>query len=147
MRLKIGSRAPEFVADSTSGEDFKLSSRKGKWTVLFFYPKDFTYGCTREACTFRDEFEAFMDLSIDVFGISKDSLRTHLNFKKELNLPYDLLVDKDLKISKKYEAIVPVIGISKRITFLIDPDLKIAGIYDSLTRFDKHVMKILKMKV
>ncbi len=145
MNLRKGSKAPLFQVPSTEGEDFNLEDRKGKLTILYFYPKDFTYGCTREACTFRDEFENFRNLGIDVFGINKDSISTHEKFRKELNLPFHLLSDKDSSVAKKYNAVLPIIGMIKRVTFLIDEDLKILGSFESLTRFDKHVKKILAL--
>ena len=145
MSLRKGQKAPLFKLDSTGGE-FNLENQKGKYTVLYFYPKDFTYGCTKEACAFRDEFENFRDLNIDVFGINKDSIATHNRFKKEHRLPFELLSDINLDIAKKYNAVVPFIGLVKRITYLIDPDLKIAGVFESMTKFDKHVKRILEMQ-
>ena len=146
MAIRVGQKAPLFELASTSGEIFKLSDRKGRLTVLYFYPKDFTYGCTREACSFRDEFSSFRELGIDVFGINKDTISTHQRFKSELNLPFDLLTDKDLSVAKKYNAIVPFVGMVKRVTYLIDEELKIVGLYDSMIGFDKHVKKILNLK-
>ena len=146
MALKQGKRAPRFVLESSSGRKFDLEERKGKWTVLYFYPKNFTYGCTREACSFRDEFQEFRNLDIDVFGISGDSIQSHNRFRKELNLPFDLLSDINLEVSKKYDAVIPILGIPKRISYLIDPDLKIYDKYDSMTGFNKHVKRLLSMR-
>lgn len=146
MNLNKGNKAPTFIVPSTSGKDFNLEDRRGKLTILYFYPKDFTYGCTKEACSFRDEFESFRELDIEVFGINKDKISTHDKFRKELNLPFHLLTDANAKVAKKYNAVLPIIGMIKRITYLIDEDLKILGKFDSLTGFDKHVKKILALK-
>ncbi|MEQ8358894.1 MAG: peroxiredoxin [Cytophagales bacterium] len=145
MSLRKGSKAPLFSVPSTSGQDFSLADRKGKITILYFYPKDFTYGCTKEACSFRDEFESFRELDIDVFGINKDKISTHNKFREELNLPFHLLSDENAKVAKKYDAVLPVIGMIKRITYLIDEELRIIGKFESLTGFDKHVRKILAL--
>jgi peroxiredoxin Q/BCP len=145
MSLQKGNKAPQFKLKSTSGE-FDLEDRRGKKTILYFYPKDFTYGCTKQACTFRDEFSEFKDLDIEVFGINKDTVETHLKFKKDLKLPFELISDPSGRISKKYEAIMPIIGLVKRITYLINEDLEIETSYESLTGFDKHVKKILASK-
>ncbi len=145
MSIQIGQKAPLFELPSTSGDTFNLETRIGKYTVLYFYPKDFTYGCTKEACSFRDEFSSFRDLGIDVYGINKDDMSTHKRFKSQLELPFDLLCDSDLKVAKKYNAVVPFIGMVKRVTYLLDPELRIVGSYDSMTGFDKHVRKILAL--
>jgi peroxiredoxin Q/BCP len=146
MPLKKGQKAPNFSLPSTSGSDFKLQDRKGKLTVIYFYPKDFTYGCTKEACSFRDEFAGFRDLDIEVFGISKDSISTHKRFIKEHSLPFELLSDQNLDVARKYGALIPFIGVMRRVTYLIDEDLKIFGAFESNTGFDKHVKKMLAMK-
>lgn len=146
MPLKVGAKAPEFKLKSTSGEDFIFSNRMGKHTLLYFYPKDFTYGCTQQACNFRDEFSSFRDLEIDVFGINKDSITTHKDFIKELDLPFELLSDPLGEVCKKYKAVIPFVGTVKRITYLINPDLKIEAVYDSMMGFNKHVGKILRNK-
>lgn len=146
MPLKKGQKAPKFILPSTSGVDFNLEDRKGKLTIIYFYPKDFTYGCTKEACSFRDEFSSFRDLDIDVFGISRDSISTHKRFQKKHNLPFELLTDKDLSVVKKYGALIPFVGMIRRVTYLIDEDLNIIESFESMTGFDKHVKKMLALR-
>ena len=92
MALKKGSNAPDFVLESTSGKQFRLS--KNLPCIIYFYPKDSTPGCTEEACSFRDGFSELRGLDINVFGISRDSMSSHQKFKKEHQLPFDLLTDK-----------------------------------------------------
>ena len=118
MALKKGSKAPDFVLDSTSGEKFRLS--KNLPCIIYFYPKDFTPGCTEEACSFRDGFSELKGLEMPVYGISRDSISTHNKFKKEHNLPFDLLTDKSGEVCKQYDALVPLIKVPKRITFFLE---------------------------
>ena len=146
MSLKKGDSAPDFKLKSTSGKTFQLSDRKGKYTLLYFYPKDFTYGCTQQACNFRDEFSSFRNLNIEVFGINKDSIKVHNDFIEELKLPFELLSDPIGDVCKKYKAVLPFLGTVKRITYLIDPELKIEAIYESMMGFKQHVSHILEKK-
>ncbi|EDY82060.1 antioxidant, AhpC/TSA family [Verrucomicrobiia bacterium DG1235] len=144
MALKIGSVAPEFSLASTSGETFSLSEIKGKVCVLYFYPKDFTPGCTKQACSFRDQFAELRGLEVPVFGISRDSVDTHLKFKEQHGLPFDLLADEDGTVAKLYEARMPLIGVTKRVTYLIDGDGKIAAAHDELFGDESHVREMIK---
>lgn len=145
MSLKIGDKAPNFTLDSTSGKKFTLESDKaGKPFILYFYPKDFTKGCTAEACEFRDAFSEFKGLDIDIVGISKDSVITHKAFQKEHNLPFELLADEDQKVAKLYHAIIPIVGLTKRITFLLDKDHQIVAIYEELFGATKHITEMIK---
>ena len=148
MALKDGTKAPEINLESTSGSTFSLKrDMAGKTCIVYFYPKDFTPGCTEEACSFRDEFSEFRNLEIPVFGISKDSVKTHLRFKAEHKLPFELLSDPTGAVCKKYQALVPVIGLPKRITYLIDSEGRIAASYQNMFgagQHIKHMIKILK---
>jgi peroxiredoxin Q/BCP len=144
MAVKKGELAPIFKALSTSGNEFNLESRRGKNTIIYFYPKDFTYGCSKEACSFKDEFQAFRNLEIDVFGVSKDSIESHKKFKSQYNLPFELLSDPHLRVAKLYDAKVPLINMTKRVTYLINRDLKIEAVYQDMMAFDRHVKQMLK---
>ncbi|MCB0352744.1 MAG: peroxiredoxin [Bdellovibrionales bacterium] len=127
--LKVGDSAPAFSADNQNGERFDLNSRKGAgWTVLFFYPKAGTPGCTKEACAFRDSIEKIRALGAEVYGISSDSIEGQKSFHTKHHLTFDLLADPDLEVINKFEAKMPVISIAKRWTFILDPDLKIRSI-------------------
>ncbi|UZR94337.1 peroxiredoxin [Chondrinema litorale] len=145
MALANQTKAPDFTLPSTSGEDFSLyNDMSGKPCIIYFYPKDFTRGCTKEACSFRDTHEEFKGLDIEIFGISKDSIETHLKFKKEYQLPFDLLSDKSGDVCKKYKALIPVIGIPKRITYLLDKDHKIVASFDNMFDFNGHIKEMIK---
>jgi thioredoxin-dependent peroxiredoxin len=143
MNLLIDKPAPDINLPSTAGNSFKLSDQKGKTTILYFFPRDFTPGCTIEACTFRDEMETFRNLNIDVFGISKDSLETHLLFKDKYSLPFDLLSDVDGEVAKSYGALVPILGVVKRVSYLIDDELMLRYKYSSLFNAAGHIQNLL----
>lgn len=145
MALKIGTKAPEINLKSTNGKRFILSDEmKGKPCIIYFYPKDFTPGCTEEACTFRDAFSEFRNLEVDVFGISRDTIASHLKFKAAHNLPFELLSDLDGKICKAYDALVPIIALPKRVTYLLDENHSVAAVYQDMFGAKKHIEKMLK---
>ena len=146
MALKNGTKAPEINLESTSGERFILSKRmKGQACIIYFYPKDFTPGCIREACAFRDEFSAFRHLEVPVFGISRDPVSTHQRFKKQYGLPFELLSDRTGATCKKYQALVSIIGLPKRITYLIDRHGKIAASYQDMFGAADHIRQMIKV--
>ena len=145
MALKTGTQAPEFNLKSTGAKSIDSSKDlKNKAFILYFYPKDFTKGCTAEACEFRDQFEAFRDLDIPVLGISRDDIETHERFKKEHKLPFDLLSDPAGEVCKAYDALVPLIKMPKRITYLIDKDHKIAAAFSDMFESKGHIEAMLK---
>ena len=110
MPLPVGTKAPDFTLGSTSGKDFSLyRDMKNKPCVLYFYPKDFSVGCTNEACSFRDTFEVFKELNITILGISRDSLESHAKFKTTLALPFDLLSDPEGKVCQLYDTQLPFV--------------------------------------
>lgn len=145
MALQIGQKAPDFKLHSTSGQILKMSEDlKGKAFILYFYPKDFTRGCTAEACEFRDQFESFKGLNIPVFGVSKDNIATHQKFKKSYKLPFDLLSDPDGKVCKSYDALIPLINVPKRVTYLIDEKHEIAGVFSDMFEAKGHIENMLE---
>jgi peroxiredoxin Q/BCP len=123
--LKVGDKAPVFKAKTQTGADFDLSTRKGTWTVLYFYPKAGTPGCTKQACAFRDSIDQIRAQGADVFGISADSVADQAAFHKEHSLNFTLLADPDNKIIDLYGSKMPMMKLSKRWTFIVDPELKI----------------------
>lgn len=141
MALKINSKAPDFQLMSTSGSSIKLNENLP--CIVYFYPKDFTPGCTEEACSFRDEHSFFKDLKIDVFGISKDSIASHKKFKEKHDLPFELLSDPKGKVCKAYKALIPIVNMPKRITYLIDDKQKIVATYSDLMGAGKHIEKMI----
>jgi len=128
VELKVGDTAPDFSSAADSGKTVSLKDFLGKKNVvLYFYPKDETPGCTKEACGFRDNIEKLKSLDAEVLGVSYDSVESHVAFKKKYNLPFTLLSDKDKNISKTYGAV----GIfkAKRMTFIINRERKITHIF------------------
>ena len=124
--LKAGDQAPLFSAANQDGVLFDLASRKGEgYTVLYFYPKAGTPGCTKQACAFRDSIKAIKDLGAAVYGISGDTTEQLKKFHTEHRLPFDLLADPDAKVIELYGAKAPLLKMAKRWTFILDPDLKI----------------------
>lgn len=145
MALKINTQAPDFTLASTSGKDVTLSNDlSGKPCIVYFYPKDFTPGCTKEACSFRDHFEEFRGLDIDIFGISRDSIESHLDFKEKHNLPFELLSDPSGKVCKAYKALIPVVGVPKRITYLLDSEHKIVAVNESMFDALGHIQAMIQ---
>lgn len=126
--LKVGDAAPVFSAKTQEGKDFNLADRKGQWTVLYFYPKAGTPGCTKQACAFRDNIEKIRSQGADVFGISADSVEAQAAFHKEHHLTFTLLADPEDKVVNMYGSKMPVLKMSKRWTFIIDPSLKIRSL-------------------
>src|SRR3972149_2530991 len=121
MKVNVGDMAPDFSLLSQTGENVTLSQFRGKKNVvLYFYPKDETRGCTREACTFRDSYELFTDLGAEVIGVSADSVESHKAFAEHHNLPFTLLSDVDNAVRKLYGVASTLGIIPGRVTFIID---------------------------
>ena len=126
--LKIGDPAPNFTAKTNEDKEFTLSSQKGHYTVLYFYPKAGTPGCTKQACAFRDNIQKIKDLGAEVYGISADSVQEQKDFHKKHSLAFTLLADPDNKIIDSFGAKMPLLKMSKRWTFVLDSDLVIRAI-------------------
>jgi len=145
MALKVGDNAPNFTLKSTSGNTLTLDQDlKDTACILYFYPKDFTPGCNAEACEFRDHFEEFRDVDIPVFGISTDSIPTHMKFKTKYKLPFELLSDKSGKVTKSYDAIIPLLNLAKRTTYLLDKDHNIKAVYNDMFGARNHIKAMLE---
>lgn len=146
--LRKGQKAPDFSLPSTSGNQFTLSEdAKDQPLVIYFYPKDNTRVCTKEACEFRDNFSLLKDFKINVVGISTDSIQTHLNFKEKHQLPFELLSDQNGKVSKLYKAHIPFLNLSKRITYLLNSNHEIEAVINDLFSAERHIKEIIeKMK-
>jgi thioredoxin-dependent peroxiredoxin len=126
--LNLGNRAPLIKLKTDTGADFDLTSRKGHWTVLYFYPKAETPGCTKQACAFRDSLSEIRKLDAELFGISADNVDALKKFKESHKLNFTLLADPDLEAIKAYGTKMPLVNMSKRWTFIIGPDLQIQWI-------------------
>jgi thioredoxin-dependent peroxiredoxin len=127
-----GKPAPEFKLQDQNGKWHTPADHKGQWVVLYFYPKDDTPGCTKQACTFRDDIFKFRAAGAEVLGVSVQDVASHVEFAKKYSLPFPLLADSDKKTATAYGVLTsyPVIGeVAKRDTFLIDPSGKIAKHY------------------
>lgn len=146
--LQPGAKAPEFSAQTDGGQTVTLKALRGKNVVLYFYPKDNTPGCTREACDFRDSYAKFQKKGTVVLGVSPDSVKSHDNFKQKFELPFPLLSDPGHEIANAYGVWVEksmygrkYMGV-ERATFVIDEQGKIAEIYRKV-KVPGHVEEIL----
>jgi peroxiredoxin Q/BCP len=126
--LKVGTPAPLFQLQTHEGKKFDLRDRKGKWTILYFYPKAETPGCTKQACAFRDSLKKVRELGAEVFGVSADPVDAIARFHEKHHLNFTLLADPKLKVIGEYGTRMPVLSLSKRWTFIVDPELKIRHI-------------------
>lgn len=144
MPLSVGSLAPNFTALDTTGTVRSLSDFAGKTVVLYFYPKDDTPGCTKEACSFRDNYSAYRDKDIVVLGVSADDVASHQSFSQKFNLPFPLLADTDGSIIRAYD--VQRQGydqpIASRVTYVIDPSGVITHVYTAV-QTETHAQDIL----
>ena len=141
MTLSVKTIAPDFVAFDEEGKRVCLSEYKGKNIVLYFYPKDDTPGCTQEAQSFRDNYKKYEDKNIIIFGVSMDNQKSHKAFKEKLNLPFQLLVDEQGKLTDLYD--VAGGNYSKRVTYIIDKEGVICHIDDKVIT-NTHAQDILE---
>lgn len=127
----VGQSAPDFRLQDQKGDWHTLAAERGKWVVLYFYPKDFTPGCTTEVCTFRDDIVALRKAGADVFGVSLDDVKSHAEFAEKYHVPFRLLSDADQSTAKAYGVLTSKLGVhyARRETFLIDPQGVVAKRY------------------
>ena len=147
-KLKEGDKAPDFTARDGEGQTVRLKDLRGRRVVLYFYPKDDTPGCTKEACSFRDSFAKFKKRGIEVLGVSFDSETKHQKFARKYDLPFSLLADTDRVIAEGYGTYGEkkfmgrtYMGIH-RVTFLIDEEGKIKKIFNKVKPED-HAEEVL----
>jgi peroxiredoxin Q/BCP len=126
--LPMGASAPDVEGRDATGKAIRLSDVRGHAAVVYFYPKDGTPGCTHEACAFRDAFQRYQTRGVAIFGVSRDSDESHKGFLAEESLPFPLVSDADGRIDRAY-GVPNVLGMSKRVTFLIGPDGKVARVW------------------
>jgi peroxiredoxin Q/BCP len=147
---KAGDSAPLFTGQDQDGKEFKLADLIGKKIILlYFYPKDFTSGCTKEACGLRDRMGELQTNNVTVIGVSHDSVDSHKKFAEEYKLNFTLVTDPDGKIIAAYDAKMPVMNLSKRVSFLIGLDGKIVHVTDAMnpqTHFDELQAAIAGLK-
>lgn len=148
MAIAAGIMAPDFILPDEKNTPRRLSDFRGRPTVVYFYPKDDTPGCTTEACNFRDDYSAYLQADAFILGISPDSVKSHLKFKEKYQLPYPLLADDGHKVCELYG----VWGWKKmmgrtfegviRTTFLIDAEGKIVKVFENL-KLPEHSTEVL----
>jgi peroxiredoxin Q/BCP len=148
LKLKEGDKAPAFKATTSGGDTVALADFKGKTVVLYFYPKDDTPGCTKEACAFRDAYAAFQKQGAVVLGVSPDPVKSHDKFARKFNLPFPLLADEEHKIAEAYGVWGEKVFMGRkyqgvhRVTFLIGPDGKIRKIWPKV-KPEEHAEEVL----
>jgi peroxiredoxin Q/BCP len=145
VNVEVGDEAPDFTLPDQEGRPVTLSKLRGKNVVLYFYPKDFSPGCTREACDFRDSYEDFTDAGAVVVGVSGDSVESHKRFIDEYKLPFTLLSDMKGEVRKLYGTYRILGLVSGRYTFIIDKEGVIRHVFSSETDMQKHVDEALRV--
>ncbi|HIK20696.1 MAG TPA: thioredoxin-dependent thiol peroxidase [Synechococcus sp. M44_DOE_062] len=149
MPLAIGDPAPEFTLPDAEGNFVSLSQLRGQRVVLYFYPRDNTPGCTKEACGFRDAYADYQAQGIRILGVSADDARSHQKFAQKFRLPFPLLVDEGAKVASAYGVYGPKKFMGKeyngihRTTFVIDPEGKIEAIITQIN-VETHAAELLK---
>ncbi len=146
--VTLNSPAPDFQLPDQDGKMHSLTEYKGKWLIVYFYPRDNTPGCTAEACSFRDTSEVFKEKGVEIVGISKDSVRKHKNFAKKFNLNFPLLSDESTETIKAFGAWGPRLFWGRRFegilrnTYLINPKGEVVKVYEKVNPLT-HVQEIL----
>lgn len=138
--MKKGDKIADFTLADENGKNHKLSDYLGKWVLLYFYPKDFTPGCTKEACSLRDNFESLKEKLI-ILGVSADSVESHKKFSDKYSLPFTVLSDPEKKVINLYGANGMIFA--KRVSFLINTKGAIEKVYDKVNP-ETHAVQILK---
>ena len=146
---QVGDPAPDVVLPDETGRIHRLADQRGRWTVLFFYPKDDTPGCNTEACQFRDLDAEYAATDADVWGVSKDSAASHQRFREKFSLPFTLLTDPEREVIERYGAWGEKTALGRtymgvlRSTYLIDPDGRIARTWPKV-KADGHAAEVLQ---
>jgi len=139
---QVGQMAPDFTLPSQDGSKVSLHDFRGKWVVLYFYPKDGTSGCTLEAHNFQRDIEKYQQLNAEIVGVSVDTADSHKDFCAKQGLHFKLLADTEKKVSESYDSLMMIVHFSNRNTFLIDPNGKIAKIWTGVSPA-KHSEEVL----
>lgn len=152
MPLAAGNKAPEFTLMNESGQEFRLSDYIGKTVLLYFYPKDDTPGCTKEACNFRDDYSEYDKAGVTILGISPDTSKSHAKFKAKYELPFTLLADPDHQIASAFGVWGPKKYMDKeydgilRTTFLIGPDSRIIKVFENVKPAEHSAEVLAELK-
>lgn len=142
--LKVGSLAPDFTAQTSTGTTVTLSALRGKRVVLFFFPKAFTTGCTIETRQFRDHYTEIAGRGAEVIGVSVDSEKTQCEFASREGVPFPMIGDQDRSIAKKYDVLWPLLNVAQRVTYLIGADGRIEDVFHHEILVGKHLESIRK---
>lgn len=144
MAIQIGDKLPNFKATKQDGTTFDSHEIHEKPVVIYFYPKDFTPGCTTQACSFRDAYQDFKDLGAEVIGVSGDSASSHQNFQQKYKLPFILLSDADRKLRRLFGVPTALLGLLPgRVTYVFDAKGYCIYIFDSMSA-KNHIEKALE---
>lgn len=143
MTVTENSPAPDFTLADQDGIDLSLSSLRGQWVVVYFYPKDDTPGCTVESCAFRDAHEAFTDAGVRVIGISSDDVASHKAFADKFSLPFTLLADVDGDVRRSFGVPKTLGLLPGRVTYVIDPEGVVRKVFSSQFKPKKHIDEAL----
>ncbi len=143
--IQPGDMAPEFSLTDETGNQINLKDYRGKWIVLYFYPKDDTPGCTVEACSFRDNYEVFKDAGAEVIGVSSDNTASHEKFASKYKLPFKLVSDPDSDVRRQYGVKKTMGLLPGRVTYIINKDGIVEHVFSSQFAAKKHVDEALKI--
>ena len=143
--IKVGDKLPIFESKDQNGNDFHIASvLHEKVLIIYFYPKDDTPGCTKQACFFRDQYEEFKDLGAEVIGISGDSVKSHKKFADDYKLPFTLLSDGDKQLRKLFGVPTNLLGfLPGRVTYVVDKEGVVRLVFDSMNA-DNHFSKVVE---
>jgi len=143
-KIEIGDKVPSFTLKDQNGNSFTVNSSIGKPMVIYFYPKNSTPGCIKEACKFRDNFEEFTNIGALVIGISADNVASHKNFEEKYNLPFTLLADTKNKVRKLFGVPKSMLFLPGRVTYVINKKGIVIYIFNSQFASEKHIEKSLQ---
>lgn len=142
-RVGVGDLAPDFALPNAAGEIIRLSDYRGKNVVVYFYPKDYTGGCTAEACAFRDNYDEILAMGAEVIGVSSDSQSSHKGFAEQYHLPFPLLSDAQ-RVARRAFDVPNTMGILPgRVTYVIDKQGIIRNVFTSMLNINKHITEAL----
>jgi thioredoxin-dependent peroxiredoxin len=145
-KVEVGSSVPQFTLPDQNGNEFSINSVIGKKNlVIYFYPKDDSPGCTKEACAFRDQFEVFNEADAMIIGISGQSVESHKQFAEKYHLTFTLLSDEGDKVRKLFGVPSSLGMIPGRVTYIVDKSGKVVYVFNSQTQATKHVEEALRI--
>jgi peroxiredoxin Q/BCP len=142
--LKVGDVAPEIDAEGSDGKRFVLSKQDGLCSVIYFFPKAFTPGCTGETKRFRDNYAEIALAGASIVGISTDDGDTQCRFADSLRAPFPMIGDRDKKISAAYDVLWPLIGVTRRVTYVVSPEMKIEAVFRHEINIEQHRDDVLR---